>query len=357
VSKDLVSLPVARNWRDIPQRVKPRAMSSEGRRRLVAAVVRAAVAIAALAAVAWAAWQVSIAVRGDGRDLPAGAQGEPIREVGLETDGVLDQPWLVRTLALPRNATLMSLDLGKLSDRLLAGGQVRSVAIIRHFPSALVVRISERTPVARLMAQVGSGEPRPFLVARDGIVYPGEGYDATTISSMPWLDGVSLSRRGAGFTPIEGMDTAAELLAKAKLEAEPLYRTWRVISLARLQSDGEIEVRAAGGLTIVFGAQEDFARQLGRLDLVLDAAAARPDHPVRKVDLSLGPQVPVSFERATDPVKPSDPPASGSTPPRSYDFGFGRPNPPAASAPALSLSKGPSSFFIVPAQPPHSSYP
>jgi POTRA domain, FtsQ-type len=297
MSKDTVSLPVARSWRDIPQRVKPRAMSSEGRRRLAAKLARSGAAVAAMAAVCWGAWQVFAAVRGDGRDLPAGAQGEPIREVRLETDGVLDQPWLVRTLGLPRVATLMGLDLGQLHDRVLAGGQVSSVAIIRHFPSTLTVRISERTPVARLLAQVGGGEPKPFLVARDGVVYQGQGYDQAMVGSLPWLDGVALARRGAGFAPIEGMETAADLLARAKLDAEPLYRTWRVISLARLQSDGEIEVRAVGGLKIVFGAQEDFDRQLGRLDLVLDAARARPDQPVREVNLSLGPQVPVSFER------------------------------------------------------------
>ena len=44
------------------------------------------------------------------------------------------------------------------------------------------------------------------------------------VKTLPWLDGVKLSRQGAGFAPLAGMASVAELLAQAKLEAAPLYR-------------------------------------------------------------------------------------------------------------------------------------
>ena len=100
------------------------------------------------------------------------------------------------------------------------------------------------------------------------------------VDSLPWLDGVKLSRQGEGFAPIDGMATVSDLLATATLEAEPLYRTWRVVSLARLGSDDEIEVRTRGGLRVIFGTGEDFLRQLARLDIVLDTAGTDPAHPV-----------------------------------------------------------------------------
>ena len=138
------------------------------------------------------------------------------------------------------------------------------------------------------------------LVARDGVVYDGVGYDPAMLRTLPWLDGVKLLREGSGFARIDGMETAADLLSRAKFEAEPRYSTWRVVSLARFKEDGDIAVRTADGLTIIFGTREDFFRQLARLDLLLDTAAKAPagQPAVREINLSLGSQVPVAFAAA-----------------------------------------------------------
>ncbi len=69
----------------------------------------------------------------------------------------------------------------------------------------------------------------------------------------------------------------SDLLASAKLEAENLYRTWEVVSLARLASDGEIEVRTRDGMRVVFGTHEDYLRQIARLDLLVDGRFDRSD--------------------------------------------------------------------------------
>jgi cell division protein FtsQ len=167
--------------------------------------------------------------------------------------------------------------------------------LTRNFPATLTVSLSEQSPVARVKAQVGTDEPRALLVARDGTVFDGVGFDGAMVTTLPWLDGVKLARRGPAFAPIAGMEAVADLLAKAKLEAEHLYRTWQVVSLARLDADGEIEVRAQGVEKIIFGTHEDFFRQLARLDALLDMAKAQTDQPLREVNLAIGSQVPVSF--------------------------------------------------------------
>jgi cell division protein FtsQ len=159
----------------------------------------------------------------------------------------------------------------------------------------LSISLAERSPVARLSTQDKDDMPRTLLVARDGVVYEGEGYDAKMVETLPWLAGVKLTRVGGTFQPIGGMESVAELLAKAKLEAEHLYATWKVVSLARLDSDGEIEVTTRDAARITFSVTEDFFRQLANLDAVLDAAAAHPEKSPRAINLAVGPQVPVAF--------------------------------------------------------------
>jgi cell division protein FtsQ len=273
-------------------------MSPEGRRRVVLAVLRAVGGAVTLALVGWMAWQVAALMR----PAPGGALAEgrarPLRPPVLVTDGVLTNAWLARTLALPPGATLMSLDLFRLRARVLAEGQVSSATVERNPPDGLTVRIAERSPVARVMAQVGREEPRPWLVARDGVVFSGTGFEPALLATIPWLDGVRLTRRGAGFAPIAGMAAAAELIALAKLEADAMYRTWQVVSLARVESDHLIEIRTRDGVRVLFSTTGDYLRQLARLDLLVAAAKEDPLRPLREVNLALGSQVPVRFGTA-----------------------------------------------------------
>jgi cell division protein FtsQ len=236
-------------------------------------------------------------LREDPAAIPGAAGSDRVRSLVLVTDGVLDRNWLARTLAVPADATLMGLDLLKLRSRVLGEPQVSSAAVIRNFPDTLTVRISERSPVARLMAQSGGDPARMLLVARDGVAFEGSGFEPSMVASLPWIDGVKLVRSGASIAPIEGMQAVADLLASAKLEAENLYRTWQVVSLARLASDGEIEVRTRSGMRVVFGATQDYLRQIARLDLLIDASTD-PTRPLREVNLSLGSQVPVAYGTA-----------------------------------------------------------
>lgn len=275
-------------------------MSPEGRRRVWWSGMKTVLAAMGLGALAWGAFEVAAALRGKPQQL-ASAEAVPVKAIDFATDGVLPKAWLVRTLAVPPRASLMELDLYKLRERLLASGQVRTATLTRTFPSTLTVNISEQSPLARVMAQAGADAPQMFLVARDGTVFEGIGFDPELIDSLPWLDGVKLTRAGDTFEPIAGMPMVADLLAKAKLEAEHLYREWQVVSLARLKSDGEIEVRATNVARIVFGTNEDFFRQLARLDSLLDAARAHTEQPLREVNLAIGAQVPVAFETAALP--------------------------------------------------------
>jgi hypothetical protein len=288
VTKDSINVPTARTWRDIPQPVKPRAMSPGGRWRLIAAALRMGVAAALMAGMAAGVWFVAATLQEEPGTAAAAATAVPMRTPHLITnrDGVLDSAWLARTLALPPRATLMELDLDKLRAALLAQGQVLTATLTRHFPDQLIVHITERSPIARVMA-AWDGYQYPLVVARDGVIFAGEGHHPVMLEALPWLDGVTIVRRGEGFLPIDGMPAVAELLAKARLETEHLYQSWHSVSLARLDDDLELEVRSEDGLTIVFGARGDFVRQLARLDYLVANVPALP-HSGARIDLSHG---------------------------------------------------------------------
>lgn len=289
----MIHTPQARSWRDIPQQLKPRAMSSGGRRRVMTAALRVVGVTGVGFALAWGLWVVADSLQENPRTMPVAAKNVPVRNFELTTDGVLDKSWLLHALALPKGASLMELDLQQLRARLLAHGQVNAATLMKNFPDTLGVHVTERSPIARVAARFGAGEPRTLLVARDGVVFDGVGFAPADVARLPWLDGVKLVRQGEAILPIAGMRPAAELLATARFEADHLCESWQVISLARLPSDGELEIRTKAGVVLVFKAGEDLFPQLARLNYLADALANQPT-PAR-IDLSLGREVPVTF--------------------------------------------------------------
>lgn len=278
-------------------------MSKSGRRRHTWAVLQWIAGAAAVAGLVWATVSVVDMAENKPERLAQVAQSEALRESRLDTDGVLDRAWLVRTLALPKGVTLLELDLDALQARLLADRQVRTAVLSKSFPSTLVVTITERAPVARIMAQIGGDAPRELMVARDGVAYVGTGYDRELCDSLPWLAGVKLVREGSSYAPIAGMDVVAEFLSKAKYEAEHLYRNFKIVDMARLDADGDLGVRMPEITEVIFSTRDDFFRQLAKLDSIRDALQPQPDNPLPRLDLSHGREVPVTMGA---PAAPAD---------------------------------------------------
>lgn len=291
-----------RSWRSIRQDVQPLALSSKGRRRRNLAWLKISLLCLGLGATTWGAFAVMDSWENDRAALATPMRSEPVREISLITDGTLTKKWVTERLALPKNASLMTLEIGALRDRLMAAGQVRVAVIARSFPDMLVVTLQERSPIARIQVQDGMGRPRQLMVAKDGSVYDGFNYDKQLLASMPWLDGVKLIRTsgGSGYVPVAGMEAVSRLLSTAQLQAPHLYREWLIVSLANLAERGEILVKSQEIPHIVFNSNEDYFRQLAQLDYVIDAARSQPDAALAQVNLTLGSQVAVQFDRPAD---------------------------------------------------------
>ncbi|MFH1497895.1 MAG: FtsQ-type POTRA domain-containing protein [Verrucomicrobiota bacterium] len=302
-----------RTWRDIQQDVAPRSMSREGKKRHRLASLRVFLCLVLAGAAGWGGYEIWKATRGSPTGLAAASQSEPLREILLKTDGVLDLARIESVLGIPPGTPLMNLDLAALHRALVASGQVRTAVLARQFPDKLTVTIEERTPVLRVVVRGDDGAPAALLVARDGTVYAGNGYDRSLVVSLPYLDGVRLVRDAAGYQPVRGMETVADLLGTALAGVPALYRDFQVVSLARFATDGEIVVKTSQVESVTFGTREDFYRQLAKLDLILDemrrpAGAA----PIKAINLAVGGrQVPVSLaDAASAPAATTRQPAA-----------------------------------------------
>lgn len=311
-------------------------MSREGRWRLAMAVLRSTTVLLVCVGVIGAAWYVARSTHEN--------VGVPMKPPVLKTDGVLDDAWLAGALALPKNTTLAQLDLERLRARLLSHAQIVNATLTRQFPDRLIVQASERMPIARVTIASGAGQ-KAYLVARDGVIYDGVGYDRSTTDALPWLDGIDVVPQGGGFRPIQGMAAAAELLAKARLEAEHLYNTWAVVSLAHLVSDHQIEVRTKNGPCVIrFNTRDDYFRQLAKLNYIWDQITRIPDARAT-IDLTLGRDVPVMVENGAPAGPGAKGPATQSSP-APHETGAVRPLRTADSTPG---------FFVFPHPQPNSN--
>jgi len=288
-----------RSWRSIRQELRP-AMSRQGRRRQFTAWAKGIVLSVTVAGAGWGIYELAHSWSTDRAGLATAMHSERVRDVTLITDGVMTKDWVVATMALPKSASLMALDLPVLRDRLLAGGQVRGAVLTRNFPDTLVVTLQERTPVARLQAEDSTGAAKALLEAKVGVVYDGLHSDRAMLESLPWLDGFTLARTAQGFEPVAGMDEVSALLSTAQLQAPHLYRDWLVVSLARLAERDEIIVKAKDRMEVTFSRRRDFFKQIAQLDYVIDAARALEAAPaLQSVNLALEGQVPVKLQAVT----------------------------------------------------------
>jgi hypothetical protein len=331
-----IETPPPRTWRDISQPITPRAMSREGRRRRVLAVVRVTGVVAAVLGLGWGGAEFFSTWRANPGALVAPAGGAAVRVVSVRSDGVLGEEWTRATLALAPQARLMALDLTALRTRLLVGGQVREAELTRQSPDRLLITLHERAPVARVLArEAGEAAPHTLLVARDGTVFVGAGHTSEAVARLPFLDGLRLVRAGAGFVPIEGMDRVADLLDAARVVGAG--KNFGTVSLARL-ADDMIAVRADDGGEIVFDARGSFSRQLTQLGLV--QAAARRQFPAEPllVNLALG-KGQVLVARQTVALSPGAPAGGGLTLPSLLPASSSRPS----STPTLFLPPPPNS--------------
>lgn len=272
------------SWRGISQSVNPRVMSAPGRRRLGMNIVRATFTVVVMAGLVSAGVYLVQGFDRPAETLAPVVKSEPLREIIVLTDGVLTETWARESLNLPEGIALMAVDLDAARAMLLRTGQVKSAVVARDFPDTLVVTIEERVPVIRIMAAIEPGKLEPLVVSRDGTVYRPINNNPAMLQSLPWLDGVRLTRQADGFVPLAGIDQVSDLILTAQQEAPHLAAEWRVVSM---EEAPRLVVRTRDIKQIVFDTV-NMRRQLAWLDHILDQESRQPEpRPIERIDLSI----------------------------------------------------------------------
>ncbi|MGC6454907.1 MAG: cell division protein FtsQ/DivIB [Coraliomargaritaceae bacterium] len=218
------------------------------------------------------------------------APAQPLERILFQTDGVLPNQWLSRTVDLKIGVNLMLIDIYDLKDRLEKVGQVRSATVERVFPNALRITVKEHVPVLRLVVQSKDGTIQQQIVADDGTVYEGIGYTRRALKRLPYLQ--PFLHGDGSHLPLLGIPKLAELLRFSQREYPTLWQMWEVVSLEHYSGDARlpgqvIELRTKLVPRILFGANKDFALQLKRLDYILKKIEANGNPSVERIDLSL----------------------------------------------------------------------
>lgn len=280
----------ANTWQEIDQSVKPKAMSSASERRIWLGRIKVTGVALLFVGVLAGALHFLPQLEGGPEILTKAGESMPIQLIDVQSDGNLERDYILRQMQVPEDANLLSVDLDLMKERLEAIGQVESAVVSRRFPDALEVTLVERKPIVRILAQRANGETLKLFVDEDGFVFEADRMDPKISRTLPFLDGVALSKQDEGFSKIEEIKPLAELLSEAQAIAPHLYRRWQIVSLER---DEVLIAKGKYAKEVVFDRNADFRNQLGKLDYILDYYRSSQNERIESVDLTLGDQVPV----------------------------------------------------------------
>jgi len=278
-------------WRSIQQSFTGRAVTPHARKRRWMLHLKLLGGITAFALVGVASYAGYQYLQSESFARLMAGGSEPVRQVYLQSDGVLDERWLNERIELPANIELMAVDIESIQRDLNDDGQVRSVLVERVFPDSLRIRVEERQPVLRMVLQDASGQKYLRLVSREGVIYAGKRYPADAIRGLPYVSGVALQRKVDGeYYPLEGIEPVADFLQRARTLMPERTQDWKSLSLEHYDPAGashvsHLVVDTRGGYEIAFSL-DDVDDQLARLEAILAEMESRRQR-IDRIDLTL----------------------------------------------------------------------
>ena len=286
------------SWRKLAGPSSHRVNSPQARKRRRTRLVKFFVGLILILTVGGGLTWAGLAFKQREQNIPMTPSSKPIERIIFDTDGVLPDIWLSKTIKLRPGMSMMEADIYELKKTLESDAQVKSASVERVFPSDLRIRVEERLPALRLAVAGPDGKPRLRLVARDGAVYDGLGYPKATLKNLPYVQ--PYQHVDGSFTPMRGVESVAELLELARSTEPQFFRTWQVVSLEHYSGDVDlpgqvIEVRSTLVPRIIFSASADYGRQLDRLAYILEYVRSQGNQSLERIDLSLRGSAAVQF--------------------------------------------------------------
>ena len=197
---------------------------------------------------------------------------------------------IVQAAKVMPGQNIMRFDLKQIQANVERLPYVSEAVVERQLPDTLVIKITERQPLARLVGRATElGAAEVFYIDREGVVLrprPGE-----ALRNLPEITGLRITE----FEPGQRLDQKPVLAALNLLkmmELTPL-RASLDISAVDVSPPLALQASTAQGGMIQFQYDHQ-SQQLQRLTEITDWARQRQRH-VRTVDLTLNNNVPVTF--------------------------------------------------------------
>lgn len=167
---------------------------------------------------------------------------------------------IIDSLGLPAHTSILEVDLKALAGQIMRNPWIKTASVSRRLPASLIVRVSERSPKAAVLAD------RAYLVSDDGLILKEAGPEE--IADLPLLR-----------LTIEHPLGTAERIGISRLEQG--VRLWQQFDQhrlgpgmqareIRLEGDGSCAVLLGSGLPYLRLREDALRRQLDRLARVLE---------------------------------------------------------------------------------------
>ena len=170
----------------------------------------------------------------------------------------------VRIAGVTMGESILAMDLANLRRRLLAYPLVRSASVRRRLPSALVIELEERVPVALVRSD------RNFIVDRDGNVMSVTERDVRI--PLPCLTGVAILDGKVTAAAMEDLGAGVNLVEAIRAVGFPSPESIDCIDVSNGNDAVIVPVR---GRPLVHVGRENLQERLKRLRLVAADISAR----------------------------------------------------------------------------------
>lgn len=215
----------------------------------------------------------------------------PLQTVQFKTNGHITKKFLIKALAIKKNALFDDINIFNLKKRLLNITQVKDVYIERKFPASIFIKLEERIPLLKFVIQNGDEIDLLFVDRNNGSIFHGSCLPKKVMLATPYVE-LNLERTPTnkiGYKPIAGIQHIKHLIDLLRDEYPYIYNDIHKFSLLKYDPReganwSRIEIYQKSGKVIVFN-PHNLELQLLNLDYILNERKF-PQNSVRKIDLS-----------------------------------------------------------------------
>lgn len=215
----------------------------------------------------------------------------PLQTVRFETNGHITKKFLIKALAIKKDAMFNDVNIFALKKRLLNISQIRDVYIERQFPASIFIKLDERTPLLKFIVQNENKLELLFIDKEDGSIFRGSCLPKQVILDTPYveLNLEKTTKNKIGYKPIAGTKHIEHLITLLRTEYPYIYKDINKFSLLRYDPRpganwSRIEIYQKSGKVIVFN-PNNLEMQLLNLDYLLNERRF-PRNSAQRIDLS-----------------------------------------------------------------------